>query len=102
MRDSSRMNGWMGKQRLSPSSPAFTQVTFVNSSSFVGLAAGGILFGVLADSHGRRAALYAATALTAAATLLGGLAPSYWVHWVFRTASAVGVQVGGAGGCGTA
>jgi MFS family permease len=58
------------------------QVTFINSIYFVGLAVGGILFGSLCDRHGRKAALYSATALASVSTLLGVLAPTYWVHFV--------------------
>jgi MFS family permease len=57
-------------------------VTFINSIYFVGLAVGGILFGSLCDRHGRKAALYSATVLAAVSTLLGLLAPTYWVHFV--------------------
>jgi MFS family permease len=65
-----------------PALPLPPQVTFINSIYFVGLAVGGILFGSLCDRIGRKAALYSSTALAAVSTLLGTLAPTFWVHFV--------------------
>uniref|UniRef100_A0A7S0WQM3 Major facilitator superfamily (MFS) profile domain-containing protein n=1 Tax=Chlamydomonas leiostraca TaxID=1034604 RepID=A0A7S0WQM3_9CHLO len=68
------------------------QVTLLNSMYFIGLAAGGMIFGVAADKWGRRPALYASTLLAAVTTLAGALAPTFWLHFIPRTLSAVGVQ----------
>jgi MFS transporter, MHS family, alpha-ketoglutarate permease len=50
---------------------------------FVARPAGGVLFGVMADRHGRRSAMSAAVSLMAAASFVVGVTPSYEVIGVW-------------------
>ena len=74
------------------SGPGCAQVGFVNSFYFVGMAAGGTLFGAFSDRYGRRTALYTCTALAATLSALSASTAGFWPHFVWRTLSAMAVQ----------
>jgi MFS family permease len=90
---------------LTPGSAAAHQATVfwtgtITSMLLVGWAAGGVLFGWIADRIGRRRALFATIALYAAGTGACALVGSLWQLILCRTISALGI--GGEWGIGAA
>ena len=90
---------------LSPGSTAAHAATVfwtgtITSLLLVGWAAGGVLFGWIADRVGRKRALFATIALYAVGTALCALVGSLWQLILCRTLSALGI--GGEWGIGAA
>eukprot|EP00775_Hariotina_reticulata_P004347 gene4347-4600_t len=70
------------------------KVQLVNSFLFVGGFIGSGLFGVLADSLGRRLPLFLATTIVAASTFISLASPNYWFYAVTRAVTGMGAAVG--------
>src|SRR5262249_15834313 len=70
----------------------------ITSILLVGWAAGGVLFGWVADRIGRKRALFATIAIYAVGTALCAAATNIWELILFRTIAALGI--GGEWGCG--
>ncbi|MBS0417365.1 MAG: MFS transporter [Proteobacteria bacterium] len=90
---------------LPPSSPAAHSATvfwtgLISSILLVGWAAGGVLFGWIADRIGRQRALFATVALYAVGTALCAAATNMWQLIAFRMLASLGI--GGEWGIGAA
>src|SRR6201994_3861750 len=72
----------------------------ITSILLVGWAAGGVLFGWVADRIGRKSALFATIAIYAVGTALCALATNIWELVVFRAVASLGI--GGEWGIGAA
>jgi MFS family permease len=84
-------------------SPAAREATVfwtgaITSILLVGWAAGGVLFGWVADRIGRKRALFATIAIYAVGTALCAVVTNIWELILFRTVAALGI--GGEWGCG--
>ena len=75
-------------------------VQWVEGWSLAATAAGGFLFGRLADRVGRRPAMVASIVLFSAGALLTGLAQGFWTLWLARVVTGLGA--GGEWGIGHA
>jgi MFS family permease len=90
---------------LGPGSPAAHSATvfwtgLISSILLIGWAAGGVLFGWIADRIGRKRALFATIALYAVGTALCAAATSMWQLIAFRALASLGI--GGEWGIGAA
>jgi MFS family permease len=90
---------------LQPGAPGAHSATvfwtgLITSILLVGWAAGGVLFGWVADRIGRRQALFATVALYAVGTALCAAATNIWQLIAFRTVASLGI--GGEWGIGAA
>jgi MFS family permease len=90
---------------LPPGSPAAHAATVFWTSAITSLlllawAAGGVVFGWIADRSGRRRALFATIALYAAGTAMCALVSSLWQLVLYRTIAGLGI--GGEWGIGAA
>jgi MFS family permease len=67
------------------------QMSFVLGATLAATAAGGVIFGVLADRFGRKAVLQWTILTYSIGTFLSGLAGHFWVLMVFRILTGLGV-----------
>jgi MFS family permease len=67
------------------------QISYILGATLAATAAGGILFGVLADKFGRRPVLQWTILTYSVGTFCCGLASSFWVLTIFRIITGLGV-----------
>ncbi|NNM87642.1 MAG: MFS transporter [Phycisphaerae bacterium] len=67
------------------------QAAWITGTWLLGIMAGAVVFGYLADQFGRKKLFIMTLALYAICTVLSSLSPDYWLFMVFRFLTAMGV-----------
>lgn len=71
---------------------SISQIGNLTSLSLLGMFAGALLGGRLADRFGRKRIILSGTFLYSACSIICGFAPNFWVLGLFRTLSGIGIQ----------
>ena len=66
------------------------QIALAGTTFFVGMVAGGVIFGRISDTFGRKIALIIGIFLCAVAQLAGGFSKNYVTYVIFRFIAGVG------------